>query len=57
MNPVFYLLIILGAVALWFFLTFVFKPLGKFFIRLYDDAVDVMSEEDEVKMNKKEQNK
>lgn len=44
--PVFYILVILGAIALWFLLPFLFKPLGRLFTGLWDDAVNVMTEED-----------
>lgn len=31
---------IFAAVMLWFLLSFLFKPVGKFFYRLYKDAMD-----------------
>ena len=46
MNIVFYLLIIIALVALWFALTGMFKPFGKYLYSLYKDAKDVMIEED-----------
>ena len=45
--PVFTCLVIIGVITLWFLLTWLFKPLGKFFHRLGKDAYDVMTEEDE----------
>lgn len=51
--PVFYILIFLAAILLWFLLSFMFKPLGKLGHRLWKDAKDAMSEEDENE-NKKE---
>lgn len=50
MNIVFYILIVVAIAFLWFILAFLFKPIGKFFIRLYDDAKQEMSSEN----NKKE---
>lgn len=44
--PVFTCLVIIGAVILWFLLTWLFKPLGKLFHRLGKDAYDAMTEED-----------
>lgn len=44
--PVFYLLVIIGVVVLWFLLAFMFKPVGRFFHRIYRDAIDEMMEED-----------
>lgn len=44
--PAFYILVILGVVALFFLLTFMFKPIGKFFHRIWQDAVDAIEEVD-----------
>lgn len=46
MNPVFYLLIISVVVFLWFVLAFLFKPIGRFFFRLWEDAKEAMEETD-----------
>lgn len=46
MNPVFIFLVILGAVIIWFLLSFVFYPLGKFLYRIYKDAVDEINREE-----------
>ena len=46
MNPVFIFLVLLGAIALWFLLSFVFFPLGKLLYRLGKDALDEMERED-----------
>lgn len=45
LNVVFYILLLLAVVFLWFLLAFLFKPIGKFFYRLWKDAVDEMSSE------------
>lgn len=49
MNIVFYLLIVIALVALWFALTCIFKPFGKYLYGVYKDTKDVMTEEDEDK--------
>lgn len=49
MNPVFWLLVILGAVALWFLGSFLFYPLGKYFWRLWNDTLDNIEKDDKEK--------
>lgn len=44
--PAFWILVLLGLVLLWFLLSFLFKPLGKFFGRLWSDAMEAMNEDD-----------
>lgn len=53
MNPVFVILVILGAVLLWFLLSFVFYPLGRFLYRLWKDATDEMNKEDKNEKEKR----
>ena len=50
MNVVFWLLVVIALVLLWFVLAFTFKPIGSFFTRLWNDALDAM-EDDEEKEN------
>ena len=52
--PVFYLLVIIGVIALWFLLAFLFKPIGKFFHRLGEDVKDAMDLNDNNNEDKKE---
>ena len=52
--PAFYLLVIIGVVLLWFALAFLFKPVGRFFHRLYQDAIDEMTDDDEQNEDTKE---
>lgn len=40
MNPVFWLLIVITTVFLWFLLAFLYRPIGKFFYRIWKDAID-----------------
>ena len=47
MNVVFYLLLVTVIVLLWFTLAFLFKPVGKLFLRLFEDAKNEMSSEEE----------
>ncbi len=46
MNPALVILIVFGTVALWFLLSFVFHPLGKFIYRIWKDAVDEINKEE-----------
>ena len=46
MNPVLIFLVLLAAVVLWFLLSFVFFPLGRFIYRVGKDALDEMERED-----------
>lgn len=47
MNPVFVFLVIAATVALWFLLSFAFRPIGRFFYRIWKDAVDEINKNDE----------
>lgn len=47
MNPVFVFLIFLAAIAVWFLLSFAFRPIGRFFYRIWKDAVDAINKKDE----------
>lgn len=44
--PAFYILVAIGLVFLWFLLAFMFKPIGRFFYRLWSDAEDAMNDDD-----------
>lgn len=46
MNPAFAILVATGLVMLWFLLSWLYKPLGKFIYRIGKDAVDAMTEEE-----------
>lgn len=54
MNLVFIFLVILAAVAVWFLLSFAFRPIGRFFYRIWKDAVDEMNKNDESEEKKDE---
>lgn len=49
MNPALVILILIGVVALWFLLSFIFYPLGKMVYRIYKDAMDEINRKDEDK--------
>lgn len=42
------LIVIFAAVMLWFLLSFLFKPVGKFFYRLYKDAMDEIENKEQI---------
>lgn len=46
MNPVFILLVIVAAIALWFLLSIVFEPVGKLVSKIWDNTMDVMNKEE-----------
>lgn len=46
MNPVFIVLVLLGLIALWFLLSFAFRPLGRIIYRIWKDAVDEINKEE-----------
>lgn len=52
MNPLLIILIFIGGGLLWLLCSFLFKPLGKIFKKLFDDAKEAMSEETETKNEK-----
>lgn len=54
MNPVFWLFVILVAIALWFLLAFVFHPIGEFMWKIGSDTIDELNKEDEDNEEKKE---
>lgn len=47
MNPVFWLLVAAALGMMWLMLSFLFKPIGRFFTRLVSDAIEEMKEEKE----------
>lgn len=47
MNIVFWLLVIVALVFLWFCLSFAFKGIGGFFLKLFNDAKEEITESKE----------
>jgi len=52
MNPVFVFLVLVGAVILWFLLSALFYPFGRFLHRIWKDAADEINREDQNKEKK-----
>ena len=46
MNPFLLVLILIASVLLWFILSFLFQPLGKYFYGLYEDAINKIKKEE-----------
>ena len=51
--PVFYFLVICGAIAVWFLLSGLFYPIGKFLKHIGNDAIGELTREDKNKKEKK----
>lgn len=47
MNLAFAILVILGAVALWFLSSFVFYPLGRFIYRIWENVIGKINKNNE----------
>ena len=47
MNPVLLFLIVLGLFLFWLLCSFLYRPIGKLFSRLFKDAKEAMFEEKE----------
>lgn len=47
MNPIFWILVILATILLWFLLAFAYKPIGKLFCRIWNDAINEINNTDE----------
>ncbi|MCI8378654.1 MAG: hypothetical protein HFH72_09070 [Lachnospiraceae bacterium] len=54
MNPAFIFLVVFAAVVVWFLLSFAFRPIGRFFYRIWKDAVDEINKKDESEEKKDE---
>lgn len=46
MNPVLVFLVIVAAIILWFLLSFVFVPFGRFISRIGKDALEEMNKDE-----------
>ena len=47
MNPALLIIVVLSMILLWFLLAFLYRPVGKLFYRIYKDAMDEITKEDE----------
>jgi len=54
MNPALLIIVLIVLVALWFLLSFLFRPMGKFAYRIYKDAVDEINKKEEKSQEEKE---
>lgn len=54
MNPAFIILVILGAIALWFLLSFLFVPLGKLISKIWNDTMHETKKDDTNRKEKQE---
>ena len=52
MNPVFVFLVLVGAVILWFLLSALFYPFGRFLYRIWKDAADEINREENKEKDK-----
>lgn len=57
MNPVFWLLILIVAIALWFMISFVFIPLGEMLLKKWDKTVEILNNEKQKNQEEKEKKK
>ncbi|MEG1564208.1 MAG: hypothetical protein RR365_10850 [Bacteroides sp.] len=55
MNPIFVLIVIMVAIAVWFLLAFLYRPLGGMLFRIWKDSIDEIDGKNIP--NKKEQRK
>ncbi len=46
MNVVFWFLVILGLIGTWFYMSFIFKDIGKIFRNLFKGPKEAIQEED-----------
>ena len=46
MNVVFWVLVVLVLVVIWFLACALFKPLGNLLSHIFNDAVDILNEEE-----------
>ena len=54
MNPVFWLLVIIGAVILWFIISFIFIPLGNVLLKKWDKTIEILNTEENINDEKGE---
>jgi hypothetical protein len=48
LNPALGIIIVLGCITLWFLLARFYKPIGKTVVEIGENAINEMTEEDEV---------
>lgn len=45
MNPVFWLLILIGLILLWFIISFAFIPLGRLLLKKWNKTIEILNKE------------
>ena len=53
MNPVFWLLVIIGSVILWFIISFIFIPLGNVLLKKWDKTIEILNTEEKQEKDEK----
>ena len=53
MNPVLWILVLLAAVLLWFIISFIFVPLGRFVLRKWDNVMGLLNNDEQKEDEKK----
>ena len=56
MPPIFIFLVLLGAVLLWFLLSFTFRPIGNFFYKTWEEAIEEINNKDPKEEREEESN-
>ena len=51
MNWVFWALILIVVIVIWFLISGLFNPIGRFFSKIFEDTVNILNEEEEDKLN------
>ena len=54
MNPVLWILVLLAAVLLWFIISFIFVPLGRFVLRKWDNVMGILNNDEQKEDEKSE---
>jgi len=54
MNPALVILVILAVIILWFLLSFLYKPIGEFILRIFKHTMDDINENDKEKKEGKD---
>ncbi len=47
MNPVLWILVLLAAVLLWFIISFIFVPLGRFVLKRWDNVMGILNNDEQ----------
>ncbi len=53
MNPVLWILVLLAAVLLWFIISFIFVPLGRFVLKRLDNVMGILNNDEQKEDEKK----